>query len=703
MVKAMSFTRRIFLRNSLLTGAALRLPHTLRAQHSEQAIRRVLVMFKCHFDAGFINTQAEVVGMYFHKYFPEAMSIAAASREQGSDRYIWTTGSWLVYKYLEQAGPAERRRMEQALVAGDLAWHGLPFSWQTEMLDPSMIRGAVGLSQTLDRRFGKTTTGSKMTDVPGHTRGLITPLIESGITFLDIGVNAASTPPQVPSIFNWYDGRNSLTVMYHRHDYGGLVVIPGSDLAVDIEVRTDNSGPHTPAEIAAIYAKLRRRFPNSQVSAASLTEIANAVVPLRANLLHVTQEIGDTWIYGVPSDPIKVARYRETMRLRSEWLERRKFAEADATDRALLEWLLLEPEHTWGTDTKTWLDFDHYTPAGLASVISKPNYQTVEYSWKEKRKDLFTGIRTLPKPLRREAGARLAALKPVAPSIAALRSHRPQQVLSGAHFEVALDPATGAIHTLLEKSTGRDLASPDHPLALFTYQTLSQVDYDRFFRAYLQTTADWAPKDFGKPNIARFGAESREWHPRLVNAWSEETADKQRIVAELAVADAVAQAGGRVAWPGRIFLEIRLPCQEPVLEIALSWFGKQANRLPEALWLTFLPITAPDGQWTLEKSGQKVSPLGVVEGGNRHMHALTGPVEYTSPGAGFVLESIDAPVVALGERHPVYFCNEQPDLTRGLHFSLYNNGWGTNYIQWFGEDARFRFRLAGANLAKTAQ
>ena len=29
----------------------------------------------------------------------------------------------------------------------------------------------------------------------------------------------------------------------------------------------------------------------------------------------VTQEIGDTWIYGVPSDPLKVARYREVARL----------------------------------------------------------------------------------------------------------------------------------------------------------------------------------------------------------------------------------------------------------------------------------------------------------------------------------------------------------------------------------------------------
>lgn len=63
-----------------------------------------------------------------------------------------------------------------------------------------------------------------MTDVPGHTRGLVGPLAGSGITFLDIGVNAASTPPDVPPLFVWKDADGALlTVMYHRTAYGGVV------------------------------------------------------------------------------------------------------------------------------------------------------------------------------------------------------------------------------------------------------------------------------------------------------------------------------------------------------------------------------------------------------------------------------------------------------------------------------------------------
>ena len=57
------------------------------------------------------------------------------------------------------------------------------------------------------------------------------------------------------------------------------------------------------------------------------------------------------------------------------------------------------------------------------------------------------------------------------------------------------------------------------------------------------------------------------------------------------------------------------------------------------------------------------------------------------------IESIDAPVVAFGKQSPINFSNDQPDPRSEIHFSLYNNAWGTNYIQWFGEDMRFRFLI----------
>jgi hypothetical protein len=694
--------RRNFVGNLLAAGAlrALAPDAGLAFQASDTVapdpeVKRVLVMFKCHLDVGFVDTQANVVRKYFEQHFPRAIQAAAALRSQGEDRYVWTTGSWLLYQYLEKHSGAERQRMEQAIQDGDVAWHALPFTWQTELMDRSLIAGGLALSQSLDRRFQRTTTGAKMTDVPGHTRGLIAPLAEHGVKFLDIGVNSASTPPDVPEMFLWKDaGGNSLAVMYHLHRYGGLVKVPESDLAVDVEVRTDNAGPHTIDEIHGIYSRLRKQFPNAQVKAASLTDIANAVEPYRGRLPVVTQEIGDTWIYGVPSDPVKIARYREVARLRNRWIADGKLQAGSAGDLAFLNSFLLEVEHTWGTDTKKWLDFDHYTTGDLRQMLDQPKYKVVQSSWAEKHQDLSDAIAVLPEPLRSEASDRVRNLQPREPNVSGMRSHRAGDAIETKHFVLALDPKTGAISRFRSRKSGHDWASARQPLAAFSYQTLSKADYERFFAAYLKSKADWAPKDFGKPNIERFGAESRVWEPVMVDCRAGRTDSGHRMVAQLKIDDPEAEKSGRTGWPGKMYVEMFLPDAEPTAEIHFSWFGKAANRMPEALWLSFAPSFRDAHGWMLEKSDSLVSPFDVATGGNRAMHSVLGGLRYSGPEGALKIDSLDAPVVALGEKLPVYFTRSQPDLAKGFHFSLFNNGWGTNYIQWFGEDMRFRFRIS---------
>lgn len=656
-------------------------------------VQRVLTMFKCHFDAGFIDTQANVVHRYFTQYFPQAIRTAEQMREKGDYRYVWTTGSWLLYEYLEQASPADRRRMESAIVRGDITWHALPFNWQTEMMDRSMISASIALSQALDRRFSRKSTGAKMTDVPGHTRGLIAPLAEQGVKFLDIGVNGGSTPAEVPPLFVWKDAAgNSIVVMYH-HNYGSVAYVPGSDLAIAIVVRDDNSGPHTPDEIVQTYADLKRQFPNATVMPTGLTEIANAAEPFRGHLPVVTQEIGDTWIYGVASDPLKVARYRELARLRNAWISQGRFQAGDATDLALLRHVLLEPEHTWGTDTKTWLDFDHYTPHDLAEMLDTRNYKVVQFSWAEKRQDLFDGIATLPPLLRDQAQKAVEGLAANEPSTPAEPVDAASVPIETDHFILKLDPRTGAIHGLRDKNTQREWASPDHPLALFSYQTLSQDDYTRFIADYIITKADWALKDFGKPNIERFGARSQEWLPSLVEVHAEENRDGQRLLAQLEIRDPEAINSGRAAFPKKIFLELLLPNAEASVHLNFYWFGKPATRLPEALWLTFHPAAANPLGWTLDKSGEQVSPFDVVPGGGRHMHAVSSGFRYREAQRSLQVETLDAPLIALGDKSPLNFSRAQPELSHGVHCSLFNNAWGTNYIMWFGEDMRFRFVL----------
>src|SRR6201996_4022171 len=402
-------------------------------------VRHVLVSFKCHLDLGFTDTQAAVMQKYFNVYYPQAIETGAVLRRSGTDRYTWTTGSWLLYEYLEQATPEQRRIMEQAIGAGDISWHALPFSWQTEMLDRSMIEGALGLSQSLDARFGHKTIGAKMSDVPGHSRGIIAPLAAAGISMLDIGVNGASTPPDVPDVFLWKspDG-STLPMIYHHHDYGGTVILPGTDAAFSMEMRNDNGGPHTQQEIQEIYARLRKQFPNATVAAATLSDVAATLAPARDKLPVVTNEIGDTWIYGVPSDPPKVTRYREAARMRQEWITQKQLEIGGDVDRALLRRMALSVEHTWGTDTKRYLDHDHYKPADLNAVLGQPGYRTMEASWKEKRDDLDDGIGRLPAPMRAAMEQRLETLRVTAPTPTGMRPQPASRILNTTHFRIAL-------------------------------------------------------------------------------------------------------------------------------------------------------------------------------------------------------------------------------------------------------------------------
>lgn len=692
--------RREFLGKTIITAGAAALggwPRQLLAAPGEDSahVKRVLTVFKCHLDVGFDDTQANVVRKYFDRYFPQAIKTAASLRATGQDRYVWTTGSWLLYEYLEQANTQDRQRMEQAIAAGDIAWHAIPFSWQTEMLDRSMIEGCLGLSVSLDRRFGCKTTGAKMTDVPGHSRGIVSPLAAAGVKLLDIGVNPASTPPDVPDLFIWSDPEgSSLITLYHHRAYGGVVLVPNSDLAIAIEMRSDNEGPHSEDQIRTIYADLRRQFPNATVTANSLSEVATAVDAFREEFPVVSQEIGDTWIYGVPSDPVKVAKYREAVRLRKQWIQQNHFSLGDTTDRRLLSSLALAAEHTWGTDTKRYIDYDHYEPKDLKLVLDQPGYRTMEQSWQEKRDNIDAGVATLPAALQHEAASRFNALRAVEPPRRGLHSHSPESDLDTAHFVIRMDPRTGAITKLRNKKSGNEWAGPEHPLALFTYQTLSQADYATFLANYVVSKASWAPRDFGKPEVERFGAESRDWHPTLADCWAGNTKGSIRSLTQLKINDPASENLGRVAWPEMMYLELVLPDAEPVAHIIFSSFRKAPNRMPESMWLTFAP-NAPEGTgWILDKVDQQVSPFDVVRGGARSMHAVTDHVRYQDGRGSFQLSTLDAPVVAVGSRSPLDFSAELPDLQQGVHVNLFNNGWGTNYLQWAGGDWAYRFTIA---------
>lgn len=70
--------------------------------------------------------------------------------------------------------------------------------------------------------------------------------------------------------------------------------------------------------------------------------------PCTPTQLQVTSEIGDTWIYGVASDPRKVAEYRELLRWRKAAMQQYGAAALARFDQLLVKL----PEHTWSVSVQ---------------------------------------------------------------------------------------------------------------------------------------------------------------------------------------------------------------------------------------------------------------------------------------------------------------------------------------------------------------
>src|SRR5262249_7684728 len=140
-------------------------------------------------------------------------------------------------------------------------------------------------------------------------------------------------------------------VMYHK-DYGGTMTVPGLDEAIAFAHTNDNHGPQTPDQAEAAIKTVQDEFPSATVEASTLDAFAASLSRVKGSLPVITGELGDTWIHGVGSDPLKVSRFRELLRLRNEWLEADPSLAHNKKFSAFSRFLLMVPEHTWGMDIK---------------------------------------------------------------------------------------------------------------------------------------------------------------------------------------------------------------------------------------------------------------------------------------------------------------------------------------------------------------
>lgn len=652
-------------------------------------ITRVHVIFKTHLDIGFTDLSSAVERNYIQNFIPRAIDVAEQLRkEKSEDRYVWTTGAWLVQSYLEQASPVQREKFEQAVRQGDIVWNAMPYTVESESMNRTQFETLLNLSKKLDRRFGKQTIGAKMTDVPGHTQAIVPLLAAAGIRFLHIGVNPASQVPHIPNLCRWRGTDGSEIILMYQDDYGSETILPDGRTAVAFAFTGDNHGPHSAKQVKDIFVSLRRKYPHAEVMASTLDSVAKDLEPMRNRLPLVREEIGDTWIYGFGSSPLRMAAFRALGRLYSRWVsEGRLNPESDeAIAFAVRSGLIAE--HTWGIDVKTHLrNWDKYDVDKFKEARNMPEFKKAEASWQELTDNMRQAIACLPASLKDEAYRTLdSTLNPPHPQ--ELQKAKKGKSLPSKRFS-----PEGALQ--LNEGGARMKAG------VLAYQSFSMKEYERFFKNYMTHPYGWAFQDFGKPGLDKSQAKSvsREFH---VTSF-ENGREQGELNLDMRTDD---DSIDRRVMPTCVRNAYRILPKEKAVEWSVTLTDMPGNRLPEAYWFSFYPEDVTSIE--VEKTGQLIDVTNVAEGGNRQMHGIDRHVLIHTSRGDWRISSLDALLVAVGQRDLLNYSDRQPDLSGGVHFCLYNNAWGTNFSQWFEGTARFRFRaewipLKTENSGKTTE
>ncbi|WP_066195705.1 MULTISPECIES: DUF5054 domain-containing protein [Gracilibacillus] len=695
-------------------------------------IRKVHVVFKTHLDIGFTDLAKNVIDQYMNQYIPKAITLAEELHSKGrKENFLWTTGSWLIHYYLKNATVSDQDRMKQAIRNGYITWHGLPFTTHTELLNADLLEYGLSISDKLDDQFNKTTISAKMTDVPGHTISMVPYLAQHGIKYLHIGVNPASHVPEIPKLFRWRAGCGSEIIVNYASSYGEFVEIDGLEDVMVFAHTGDNCGPSSPAEIQDCFHELEKQFPNAEIQASTMDEFAHKVLEIKDKLPVVTEEIGDTWIHGTGTDPYKLAYYRGFNRLRSKWLKNGTLTKNSDEYEMISENLALVAEHTWGMDLKKYLpDFTNYSKNDFRKarkenyfdeqmmtskyqyigsfaldemdenskvLFNKENptysYELFESSWKEQRAYLDKALQSLDYSKKEEVEKMLTELTSQPKLFKNGKGLHLQKMYKLGKFQVAFD-INGAI-SYLQDDKRKIWADEHHQLGLFNYETFGPEDYNYWFKHYmrnLKSTHVWADADYGKPGFeyAEPKPKHKLFNPSVMSIQVEKKNDVDSVCVTLNLPDTAVEFSGA---PKELILKYQFHKEQSSIDISLFWSQKEAVRLPEASWFSFIPIVDNPNLWMLNKLGSNISPLQVVKGGNRNLHAVDQGMLYEGADGRIKIETLDAALVSPGEKKLLQFDNEIANLNGGMHVNLHNNIWGTNFPMWYEDNAKFRFRL----------
>ena len=672
-------------------------------------VRKVIIVSKTHLDIGFTDYAQAVMDRYVRDYIPKAVALANELNRDGKKRFVWTAGSYLIWYALTYSAPEDAAALEEAVKKGFVRYHALPLTTHTELMNRTLFRYGISIAKKLDRRFGLRTRAAKMTDVPGHTKSIVPVMAEEGIRYLHLGVNASSRVPETPPVFRWRHDGKEIAVSYSG-DYATPIVL-SNGAALEMLHTHDNFGPPSAEDVARFYEEMREKYPNAELAAGTLDDFADEIGKIWDTLPVVEQEIGDTWIHGTASDPVKTSDFKRLLSLSEKWIREGSLKEDTPPYETFFENMLLVAEHTWGMDVKKYLlDFSNWSKQDFQTALQRDvtsydlygennrkileamlpelnqyrggnsfsSYSIFTRSHAEQRDYLVRAVASLPKHLGREAEKELGFRFPETDG--ALPFDPGETVRLGG-WEAEFDD----YGTLIRVRREADGVERNVRIGEFLYETFDGETVKKCYLTYgrdLDVNWHWAECDFGKPGLEHVSRIKNGVYGAVLAG---------RIISGNTVTiffRGETEACEAYGCPREIAVSYEFDPEE--IAVTLYWRRKDPIRSPEALWLCMDLNPSSTDRVLFEKLGSAVDPADVISGGNRKLHAIE-QVTIRSGGHVYSIVPCDAPVVSVGGRH-LYHADDGPETPEnGLYFLLCNNRWGTNFPQWFGEDARFRF------------
>jgi hypothetical protein len=450
-------------------------------------------------------------------------------------------------------------------------------------------------------------------------------------------------------------------------------------------------------EIKTDYEILRYEFPDAVIQATKFEDFTKLLLPLRNTFPVVEAEVGDTWIQGPQSDPVKMIKYRAINRLRSQCLKHKQCSVDDNRFDDFSRFLVKLPEHTYGLgscfDNIHWSN-DEFLPLQYTQE-SFINATTDLLGHRAFNDIALAALKD--HPLAKQITDEWEELKPYLPD---LKQYKLQVLNDPIRCENGMELKVGKHGGLVKlvDEDGINWANEEAPIAKIIYRTYSSSDYDRMFNTYRNAKAG----AFYKFDYAKANPESKYWDVEVDCVYVPVSGDACSQGVFVRIVHSNMTTWWKYGAPIEYFL--RYTTKNGGLEIDYQFFNKPSTKMVEALFLSFQTSEKSNHRWYLHKLGHFIDPSNIVNNGSQYVHGVDVGVGYLDEKQkGLLIESPDvATVSVLTENRPADVLplplTPMKSKPNGIAFNIYNNVWDTNFVFWYPyqpQDKHFkaRFRL----------